>query len=112
MVMKLMGMHEEGGVSLPSAVPLTVREAEVVRLLAKGFTTKQIAETLGMRFYTASTHLKNIYRKFGTHRRAEVMVRVLAGGGQESIGQSAANPLAGHPVKPGPVTNFTRGSRL
>jgi len=46
---------------------LTVREAEVLRLLASGHTYGRVAELLGVSRNTIASHVKNIYRKLGVH---------------------------------------------
>lgn len=42
---------------------LTPREADVLRLLARGCTYCQIGERLGVTCNTVSSHVKSIYRK-------------------------------------------------
>ena len=44
---------------------LTNREADVLRLVVKGFSTIQIAESLSVSINTVETHRKAIYRKMG-----------------------------------------------
>jgi HD-GYP domain-containing protein (c-di-GMP phosphodiesterase class II) len=48
---------------------LTVREIEVLRLLARGSSTKQIAEQLAMSPKTAGNHIEHIYVKIGATNR-------------------------------------------
>jgi DNA-binding CsgD family transcriptional regulator len=48
---------------------LTTREADVLRLLARGRTYAQAARELGMSVHTVGTHLKNAYRKLDCTRR-------------------------------------------
>lgn len=48
---------------------LTEREAEVLRLLARGLQTKQIARTLGISVKTADRHIQNVYGKIGVSTR-------------------------------------------
>ncbi len=43
--------------------PLTVRETEVLNLLAEGLSYKMVADKLSLSFHTVSTHTKNIYEK-------------------------------------------------
>jgi DNA-binding CsgD family transcriptional regulator len=50
---------------------LTVREVEVLRLVAKGMTDAQIAETLVISPRTVNTHLTSIYSKIGVSSRSE-----------------------------------------
>ena len=58
---------------------LTSRESQVLDLLVQGYTSQQVAESLGIRFYTVTTHLKKIYRKMGVHNRAAVVSKSLGG---------------------------------
>lgn len=45
--------------------PLTPREMDVLRLMADGLTTREIAGQLGMRFKTAACHRNRILQKLG-----------------------------------------------
>lgn len=49
---------------------LTAREAEVVGLLARGLTTKQVAAALDISVKTVDNHIQNAYRKMGVSSRA------------------------------------------
>ncbi|HEV7128925.1 MAG TPA: response regulator transcription factor [Ktedonobacterales bacterium] len=53
---------------------LTEREREVLALVAKGFTNRQIAETLCLSEKTARNHLSHILEKLGLSRRSEAAV--------------------------------------
>jgi DNA-binding CsgD family transcriptional regulator len=48
---------------------LTQREVEVLRLLARGLTTREIAAHLGVSPKTAGNHLDHIYSKIGAVNR-------------------------------------------
>jgi DNA-binding CsgD family transcriptional regulator len=50
---------------------LTRRETEVLRLLARHQTDKEIAETLFISPHTASTHVKHVLTKLGASNRRE-----------------------------------------
>jgi DNA-binding NarL/FixJ family response regulator len=50
---------------------LTTREAEVLRLLAGGWTNRQIADELFISPRTASVHVANIFGKLGANSRVE-----------------------------------------
>jgi DNA-binding NarL/FixJ family response regulator len=52
---------------------LTAREREVVQLLAKGKSTREIAESLGVSYRTAETHRANLMRKLNFHSVTEVV---------------------------------------
>jgi DNA-binding NarL/FixJ family response regulator len=45
------------------SVRLTSSELDIVKLIAEGFTTKQIASRKNISFHTVMTHRKNIFRK-------------------------------------------------
>lgn len=59
------------------ASPLSFRETEVVRLLAKGSTYSQIASSLQISKETSKTHLKNIYKKLGVTSKTLALQRVM-----------------------------------
>jgi two-component system response regulator DevR len=50
---------------------LTEREREVLTYVARGYTNKQIAETLSMSEKTARNHVSHILEKLGLSRRSE-----------------------------------------
>lgn len=52
---------------------LTVREREVMVLLARGRGSTYISENLGVTLSTVYTHTRNLYRKLGVHSREELM---------------------------------------
>lgn len=56
---------------------LTSREQDVFELLRLGITDKEIAARLGISTYTASQHVRAIYRKFGVAGRGELLARCL-----------------------------------
>jgi DNA-binding CsgD family transcriptional regulator len=51
---------------------LTAREIEVLRLIATGCSTKEIAESLGIAFKTAACHRSRIMAKLGIHEIANL----------------------------------------
>ncbi len=50
-----------------SSVELTPRECEVLRLMADGYASKQIAEELKISVNTVNNHRAKIYAKLGVH---------------------------------------------
>jgi DNA-binding CsgD family transcriptional regulator/tetratricopeptide (TPR) repeat protein len=61
--------------SLPGG--LTAREAEVLRLIAAGATSKEIAEQLVISIHTVETHITHVYQKIGVRGRAEATAYAL-----------------------------------
>jgi DNA-binding NarL/FixJ family response regulator len=51
---------------------LTPREVEVLTLIARGATTRQVARRLGIASKTAGTHIERIYTKTGASTRSTV----------------------------------------
>lgn len=51
--------------------PLTARETEVLRWVAKGYTVQQAAKALELSHHTVAGYLKEIYRKLAVGSRAE-----------------------------------------
>jgi DNA-binding NarL/FixJ family response regulator len=56
----------------PRGTELTPREQEVVRLIVRGSSNRQIAETLVITERTAETHVRNIREKLGFNSRAQI----------------------------------------
>jgi DNA-binding CsgD family transcriptional regulator len=54
---------------------LTLREADVLRLLAGGCTYGQVGERLGISAHTVRSHVKSCYRKLQVHSAAEAVMR-------------------------------------
>ena len=53
--------------------PLTQREVDVLRLLARGNTNRQIAELLGLSTRTVESHRANLMGKLGLSSRVELV---------------------------------------
>ena len=56
----------------PSAPRLTEREVEVLRLVAKGLTARQIADRFVLSHRTVQNHIQNTLRKLQLHNRVEL----------------------------------------
>lgn len=54
-------------------VPLTVRQSQLVSLLAGGLTNAQIGRTLGISSQTVRTHLQQVYARLGVTSRGEAV---------------------------------------
>jgi DNA-binding NarL/FixJ family response regulator len=57
----------------PDAPRLTERETEVLRLVAKGLSYKQIAERLFLSHRTVQNHVQNTLRKLQLHNRVQLV---------------------------------------
>jgi len=57
----------------PEAPRLTERETEVLRLVAKGMSYKQIAERLFLSHRTVQNHVQNTLRKLQLHNRVQLV---------------------------------------
>jgi DNA-binding CsgD family transcriptional regulator len=63
--------------SRPRHAPLTPREADVVRCVARGLTNRQIAHTLSIGERTVETHVSNALGKLGFTSRAQLAAWVV-----------------------------------
>jgi DNA-binding NarL/FixJ family response regulator len=63
--------------SQSSVVPLTSREMQILRGIAKGHTTKRLAADLGLAAPSIETHLHNIFRKLNATNRGEAVSTAL-----------------------------------
>lgn len=59
--------------SPPALTVLTPREREVLRLIASGKSTREIANLLGVRFKTIDTHRANIMSKLDIHKATDLV---------------------------------------
>ena len=53
---------------------LSIRELEIVKLLADGLASKQIAHMLAISIHTVDTHRRNLLKKTGTKNTLELTV--------------------------------------
>jgi DNA-binding NarL/FixJ family response regulator len=58
--------------ALPANDPLTERELDVVRLIARGRTNQEVAAELFVSLSTVKTHLGSIFAKLGVRNRVEI----------------------------------------
>jgi DNA-binding CsgD family transcriptional regulator len=69
-------VHLDGtGEDLGSVEALTVRERDVLELLAEGLSNRRVAERLGISEHTVKFHVASIYGKLGASSRAELIRR-------------------------------------
>jgi DNA-binding NarL/FixJ family response regulator len=66
--------------ALPAARPaqapevvLSVRESEVLELIARGYAYAEIGRLKGVTIHTVQTHIRNLYAKLAVHSRSEAV---------------------------------------
>lgn len=64
---------------------LTHSEIEIVRMIANGHTTKEIAKQRNVSFHTVNTHRKNIFRKLGVNNATELVRYAIRAGWIDAI---------------------------
>ena len=65
---------------LPPESALSVREVQILKLVADGMTNREIAESLFLSRYTVECHIKNIYRKLSVPSRTKAVIEARARG--------------------------------
>jgi DNA-binding CsgD family transcriptional regulator len=54
---------------------LTVREKEVLRLMAEGMSSRSVAARSGISYTTVRTHIRSLGSKLGVHSKLEAIVK-------------------------------------
>lgn len=80
-------MIEVGEAKQSPEIPnnLTGSELEIVRLIAEGLSTKEIASKKNISFHTVNTHRKNIFRKVGVSSASELIMHAIRSGWIDNI---------------------------
>ena len=60
--------------------PLSPREVEILRMVARGAGNKEVSETLHLSETTVKRHLSNVYDKLGVRTRGEAVSRAVSEG--------------------------------
>jgi len=81
--------------SAPLARPLSQREEEIARLVAQGWSNRQISERLKLSEHTVKNYLFRVFEKLGVSTRVELTLYALKGG---KVRRS--RPLAKNHVRP------------
>lgn len=64
---------------------MTATELEIVRLIANGLTTKEIASKRNISYHTVNTHRKNIFRKLEVSSASELIINAIKAGWIDNI---------------------------
>ena len=70
MIASLLSRNGELGIKRDS---LTVREREVLRLMAEGCSSREIADRLGISYATVRSHIRSFDTKLGVHSKIEAV---------------------------------------
>ncbi len=81
------------------APPLTERELEVVKALARGMTDRQIARQLGISEKTVGNHASNVYRKLHVFDRTQAVIYAVREG-LVDVADLEYRPPPGEPRQP------------
>jgi DNA-binding NarL/FixJ family response regulator len=73
-------LFEDNDKKAPEPVYLTSSEVEIVRMIAKGMTTKEIAKQKYISFHTVMTHRRNILRKLDVSNASELIMYAISSG--------------------------------
>lgn len=73
-------LEDKNAVADCNASILSERELEIIQLIAAGFTTQQIAESLFRSYHTIATHRKNIMKKLQLKTTRELMLFAIQNG--------------------------------
>lgn len=69
----------------PPEVALSMRESEVLELIARGYAYAEIARLRGVTIHTVQTHIRNLYAKLAVHSRSEAVFEASRMGLLESM---------------------------
>ena len=74
---KVINFFQQVGKPAAELKSLTVREQEILRLLAKGYMYKEIADHLAISMSTVRTHIGAVYEKLHVHSRTEAAMKLV-----------------------------------
>ncbi len=57
-----------------SDIPITTREAEVLKKIAIGCSNREIAQSLGISYETVKEHIQHLFRKVGAGDRTQAAI--------------------------------------
>ncbi len=81
----------QGRVPPPIALPLSERESQVARAVARGHTNREVAEQLHITERTVKAHLGSVFEKLGVRDRVQLVLQ-LAQAQSRSQSQSQSQP--------------------
>ena len=92
---------------LPLIEPLTERELEVLRLIARGLSNREIASELVLTLGTVKWYNRQIYSKLGVHSRTQAVAQAKNAGLFDPTPETPPSPgIAPEHNLPAQVTSF------
>lgn len=70
---KMQQDHEQPAPATTSGIALTKRELQLLKLLARGYTYREVADDLSVSSHTVNSHIKNLYRKLSVKTKNEAV---------------------------------------
>jgi DNA-binding NarL/FixJ family response regulator len=68
--------HSIASQGADAGASLTGRELQIVELISRGLSNKEISRNLSIETCTAKNHVQNILQKLGVHRRSQAAAKV------------------------------------
>lgn len=72
-LLKELGLQKASNNSPVEPLLISARELEILNLVCKGFTSKEIGHFLDISYHTVSSHIKKVYRKLSVNNKAEAI---------------------------------------
>jgi len=74
---KVVQSFSQAAPAAPEAAQLGAREQQVLQLMARGYVSKEIGETLNIALPTVNSHIRRIYEKLQVHSRTQAVMKYL-----------------------------------
>lgn len=60
---------------------MTKRELQIAKLICRGMSNEEVAQSLGIRHGTIKTHIRNLYRKLWVHNKISMLLKFIEDAG-------------------------------